>query len=556
VLTSNVAFIALGICLAGTAWRISRWFLSDIGSESDGLSAGRRLAAYGRALPRILTQPRFWQRTRIFLWEIVLQGHLLRQDRQRWAMHMAMCYGVLLLVLLHALDDWTAPVFFADYYPTLNPFRWLRNLFAFLVLAGVLGTVIRHRTRTPFKRIRSNADRLILLLLAVIIVSGIVLESAQILSASVFNEMVEDYMGDDDPDEVAALRHYWATEMGAALPLRVDERVDDAAAGQMAHEAYCASCHSRPQTAFLSYPTSRLLKPVAGMMDALRIDNWLWTLHYLASCLALACLPFSKFFHLLATPVNLLARAAGPVSDGPRTLRAARRGLGLDACTHCGVCTEHCSVAPFYRVIPNTAILPSEKLLGVKRLAAARAPDVEVALLAEGSFMCTLCGRCTRWCPSGIDLQDLWQASRRDLIQKGFPPFYEQAAATAPSVPRASASTLPGHPPLSLGLTDRPETFWACVQCTTCTSVCPVVAASDDPRRDLDLTPQQIMNLMRLQLKEKAFGCRMLWDCVTCYQCQEHCPQNVKVADVLYELRNEACRRAMLSPQAIAAESS
>jgi hypothetical protein len=156
VLTSNVATIALGICLAGSAWRISRWFLSDIGSESDGLSAGRRLAAYGRALPRILTQPRFWQRTRIFLWEIVLQGHLLQQDRLRWAMHMAMCYGVLLLVLLHALDDWTAPVFFADYYPTLNPFRWLRNFFAFLVLAGVLGTVIRHRTRTPFKRIRSQ----------------------------------------------------------------------------------------------------------------------------------------------------------------------------------------------------------------------------------------------------------------------------------------------------------------------------------------------------------------------------------------------------------------
>jgi heterodisulfide reductase subunit C/nitrate reductase gamma subunit len=545
----------MGICLAGTAWRISRWFLSDIGSENDGLSTGQRLAAYGRALPGALIPPRFWKRTRIFLWEIVLQGHLLRQDRLRWAMHMAMCYGVLLLVLLHALDDWTAPVFFADYYPTLNPFRWMRNFFAFMVLAGVLGTAIRHRTGTRFKRIRNTADRLVLLLVAVIIVSGIVLESAQILSASVFKEMVEDYMGDDDPEEVAALGHYWAAEMGAALPFRAGEGAGDAAAGQMAHEAYCASCHSRPQAAFLSYPTSRLLKPVAGMMDALRIDNWLWALHYLASCLALACLPFSKFFHLLATPVNLLARAAGPVSDGPRTLRAARRALGLDACTHCGVCTEHCSVAPFYRVIPNTAILPSEKLLGVKRLAAARAPDVEMALLAEGSFICTLCGRCTRWCPSGIDLQDLWQASRRDMVQKGLPPLHDRIAGPSPAI-CASESTVSGHPPLSLGLTDRPETFWACVQCTTCTSVCPVVAASDDPRRDLDLTPQQIMNLMRLQLKEQAFGCRMLWDCVTCYQCQEHCPQNVKVADVLYELRNEACRRAMLSPQAIAAESS
>ena len=99
MLTSTVATIALGICLTGTAWRISRWFLSGIGSESEGLSAGRRLAAAGRALPSILIHPRFWKRTRIFLWEIVLQGHLLQQDRLRWAMHMAMCYGVLLLVL-------------------------------------------------------------------------------------------------------------------------------------------------------------------------------------------------------------------------------------------------------------------------------------------------------------------------------------------------------------------------------------------------------------------------------------------------------------------------
>ncbi len=36
----------------------------------------------------------------------------------------------------------------------------------------------------------------------------------------------------------------------------------------------------------------------------------------------------------------------------------------------------------------------------------------------------------------------------------------------------------------------------------------------------------------------------MLWDCVTCYQCQEHCPQGVKVTDVLYELKNQAMTEA------------
>jgi len=40
-----------------------------------------------------------------------------------------------------------------------------------------------------------------------------------------------------------------------------------------------------------------------------------------------------------------------------------------------------------------------------------------------------------------------------------------------------------------------------------------------------------------------ASGPDMLWDCVTCYQCQEHCPQKVKVTDILYELKNMAIEK-------------
>jgi heterodisulfide reductase subunit C len=29
----------------------------------------------------------------------------------------------------------------------------------------------------------------------------------------------------------------------------------------------------------------------------------------------------------------------------------------------------------------------------------------------------------------------------------------------------------------------------------------------------------------------------MVWSCTTCYKCQEHCPQGMPVADILYELR-------------------
>jgi heterodisulfide reductase subunit C len=39
-----------------------------------------------------------------------------------------------------------------------------------------------------------------------------------------------------------------------------------------------------------------------------------------------------------------------------------------------------------------------------------------------------------------------------------------------------------------------------------------------------------------------ACGASMIWDCVTCYQCQEHCPQLVEVTDILYQLKNMAIK--------------
>jgi heterodisulfide reductase subunit C len=39
-----------------------------------------------------------------------------------------------------------------------------------------------------------------------------------------------------------------------------------------------------------------------------------------------------------------------------------------------------------------------------------------------------------------------------------------------------------------------------------------------------------------------ASGPKMLWGCVTCYQCQEYCPQNVQVTDLLYQLKNLAVK--------------
>jgi heterodisulfide reductase subunit C len=95
-----------------------------------------------------------------------------------------------------------------------------------------------------------------------------------------------------------------------------------------------------------------------------------------------------------------------------------------------------------------------------------------------------------------------------------------------------------------LNLSEQAKTFMACFGCETCTTVCPVVANYENPKEALGLLPHQIMHSCGLGMKDLALGSNMLWDCVTCYQCQEHCPQVVSVTDVLYELKNESVKSA------------
>ena len=95
----------------------------------------------------------------------------------------------------------------------------------------------------------------------------------------------------------------------------------------------------------------------------------------------------------------------------------------------------------------------------------------------------------------------------------------------------------------SLYHADKTDTFSVCFGCETCTTVCPVVACCDDPKETLGLLPHQIMNACGLGIKDLALGSNMLWDCVTCYKCQEACPQGVAVTDIIYELKNEAVRQ-------------
>jgi heterodisulfide reductase subunit C len=250
--------------------------------------------------------------------------------------------------------------------------------------------------------------------------------------------------------------------------------------------------------------------------------------------------------------------------------------MELDACTHCGMCTSRCSVAVAFEGIPNVNILPSEKLGSIKALASGRPlEEREIRDLQEGVYLCTNCYRCTVVCPVGIDLQNLWNKVRDLLLQRGIPELsvlsplsfyrglmkgetdqgdYERPLTQAREAIASHCDLLRNKEkilPLTsadrklqngLNLSAQAKTFSACFGCQTCTTVCPVVGNYDRPQEALGLLPHQIMQAAGLGLRDLAYGSNMLWDCLTCYQCQEQCPQGVCVTDVLYELKNLAVK--------------
>lgn len=547
---------SLAICALGLLLKVRQWSRVPVGPEAQALLPRQRLLRALRGLLGLLAGRRIFAAVEVFFADILFQRRILRDSLVRWLVHMALFWGFLGLLLMHALDRYVTKAIFDSYYPTVNPFLFLRNLFGALVASGVVVAFFR-RARSKAKRVFTNAsDRYALGILALIVASGFALEAAKIVSPAAFDRMVEEYSTISDAGEIAALKQYWARHFGVVFPER---DLPEAAAGSIEqgrtlHNEYCAACHSRPQFAFVSYAAARLARPVAAALTRHRAEQWLWYLHVLSCCLGLAFVPFGKMVHLLASPLSLFAKAAAPAGCSDPANRVTRRAISFDACTHCGACSLHCSVAPVFSATGNVHVLPSEKLIALEAVATGAVSDSEtLRCISEGSLACTECYRCTAVCPVGIDLQDLWISSKQELAAKGFVDphlWIRRAGAARWAAMSAAEEMMPSSeaaPAATHGLlSGRVESVSACVQCQTCTNVCPVVAYLRETGGDPGLTPQQIMNLVRLGLARFALGSRMVWDCATCYLCQEHCPEGIRVADVMYELRNIAYRT--LSP--------
>ncbi|MBW2108246.1 MAG: hypothetical protein JRI36_06240, partial [Deltaproteobacteria bacterium] len=123
-------YISLAVFAAGMAYKVSRWFRAGVGPDTHGIAASRRLLVALRGTLSALFSRHVITLLKVFVLDVLLQSWLLKKDFLRWLAHICMYGGFMLLLVMHGLEKIVTGSVFSNYQPTLNPFLFLRDLFA------------------------------------------------------------------------------------------------------------------------------------------------------------------------------------------------------------------------------------------------------------------------------------------------------------------------------------------------------------------------------------------------------------------------------------------
>ncbi len=79
------------------------------------------------------------------------------------------------------------------------------------------------------------------------------------------------------------------------------------------------------------------------------------------------------------------------------------------------------------------------------------------------------------------------------------------------------------------------EQLWDCVQCGTCSAICPVSVY-------MDLTPRRIVGMIRAGFREDVLNATSPWICTSCYSCTVECPEGIRITDIMYIVKRMAMK--------------
>lgn len=81
------------------------------------------------------------------------------------------------------------------------------------------------------------------------------------------------------------------------------------------------------------------------------------------------------------------------------------------------------------------------------------------------------------------------------------------------------------------------DAIWNCLQCGTCSAICPVSVY-------MDKTPRRIIGLIRGGFRSEVLGSLSIWICTSCYACTVECPEKIRITDIMYIAKRMAMKES------------
>jgi len=82
------------------------------------------------------------------------------------------------------------------------------------------------------------------------------------------------------------------------------------------------------------------------------------------------------------------------------------------------------------------------------------------------------------------------------------------------------------------------ESVNVCMQCATCTGMCPMA-------HEMDFSPRKVMHLAQFGLVDKMADINTYWKCASCHACSVKCPRGIDIAKVMEALRQKTLRKSI-----------
>lgn len=80
------------------------------------------------------------------------------------------------------------------------------------------------------------------------------------------------------------------------------------------------------------------------------------------------------------------------------------------------------------------------------------------------------------------------------------------------------------------------ESVNLCMQCATCTGMCPMA-------QEMDYSPREVMHMAQFGFESKLADINTYWKCASCYACSVKCPRGIDIAKVMEALRQQTLRK-------------